>query len=114
MMQTKFKKEDLAGMETDKVYLSTDALKEYAFKCIPWDKMSNTPYEGDEVCYYVPFCSYGDYDNSTEVERSNHRVFLAMHGHKQGLIQAVGRFHSHVIIMMPMLVCELWPEDEVG
>lgn len=25
----------------------------------------------------VPYCSYGDYDNSTMVERSNHRTMLA-------------------------------------
>jgi hypothetical protein len=47
----------------------------------------------------VPFCCFGDYDNSCAVERSNFRVFWELYGHIDGVYKVYGIFNSEGIVI---------------
>jgi len=47
----------------------------------------------------VPFCSYGDYDNSGSVERSNYRVFMEMFRSIDGIYEVLSGWDGHSIMV---------------
>jgi hypothetical protein len=49
--------------------------------------------------FMVPFCSFGDFDNSCAVERSNHRVFLEIFGKLPGVYAVTGGYGSNGIVI---------------
>lgn len=56
--------------------------------------------------YLSRYLSYGDYDGSTAVERSNHQVFMDEHGEKPGVYEIYGSHGASAIGV------GLWVDDE--
>lgn len=48
----------------------------------------------DKEYYFSPMLSYGDYDNSCAVERSNYRVFLEEHKDSEFIKEVIGDYNS--------------------
>lgn len=55
------------------------------------------PEKWDELFLIPDYLSYGDYDRSTAVERSNHEVFLEKYRDLDGIYEINGGYNSHGI-----------------
>lgn len=49
--------------------------------------------------FFPQFMTFGDYDHSCHVERSNKRVFLEEYGHIQGIKEIYGGYGSEAVII---------------
>lgn len=66
-----------------------------------YDDDSNRVSETGAECHEVPYCTYGDYDNSSAVERSNYRVLLA--NHPESLVEVHGDHGSAMLLYLGAL-----------
>lgn len=61
--------------------------------------------------FVSPYLSYGDYDNSCHVERSNYDVFYERHGEKRGIFTVSGGYGSNAIAILLAVTDEEVIED---
>jgi hypothetical protein len=86
----------------------------YLYKYVGYEDLDDTKYlnysslryatyvSSDRVaeCFIIPkYLSYGDYDLSTAIERSNYSVFLDKYGDMEGVYEVTGGYNSRGIAL---------------